>query len=901
MSLPMTFGVAFLATAAAIRTPNSAVASVLGGRSAVARFSRLLLFIGFAVTVIGALARVGYRSPFGVEELSGLALYFTLVVVTFGAILIAMFHAVIRAEEQREAALQEAKSLAGSLERKVTERTRDLERLLKERERNSLVTEITSNPILVLNSEGCIEWCNPAFFRTFGAVAENTYGRCLMSVLELDPSSEPAARGYLDALRKGQHFKTTFSVARPNGRDLWLSLELEPEAASGSEVQRFGVVLVDVTERHEMEVSLRSDRQKLERIFASLPGAVFEYVLNPDGTSKFTLFSPGLSERYGFVPEIMVSDMELGFLNVIPEDRPAFAAAAEVSARDLSPWVGQFRARTNDGKIGWIQGRSIPRRESSGATCWTGFFYDITELKEAEDRLRQSEALLAFAGSMAKLGGWAYRIGADAPVWTDETYRLHDLEPGSKIDLARALDFYPPEDRERVLAALKLASEQGKPYDLVTRFVTAKGRKLWVRAQGFPVLEDGKVTAVRGIIQDITDLREAEEARRRLEVQLQQSQKLETLGTLAGGIAHDFNNLLTGINGFIDLSLKSVPPDHVVTDYLTQARRGGLAARDLVKRLLLFSRRAPDTARENLELSQLVRDLLPLLTASISTTIQLRTDLAEDTPSIFADPGQVQQLLMNLCVNAAQAIGDRHGSITLSTRSSKLSQEDVRRKGLQCAPGSYALLQVRDTGCGMDRETMERIFDPFYTTRSQGEGTGLGLSIVHGIAHAHGGGIVVESEVGKGSTFEVYFPVAEGKGVRRSEAGETGLLQSTGRKVLLVDDDPTVARFACLALKRLGFSVTGFDSADVAVRHLQEDEPSPALILIDLSMPGMTGLEAIPKIRAIDPELPIILMSGDLERFDASAISRDPKVARLSKPFLISELQEAIAKVFPFS
>jgi CheY-like chemotaxis protein len=201
----------------------------------------------------------------------------------------------------------------------------------------------------------------------------------------------------------------------------------------------------------------------------------------------------------------------------------------------------------------------------------------------------------------------------------------------------------------------------------------------------------------------------------------------------------------------------------------------------------------------------------------------------------------------------------------------------------------------------MDRETMERIFDPFYTTRSQGEGTGLGLSIVHGIAHAHGGGIVVESEVGKGSTFEVYFPVAEGKGVRRSEAGETGLLQSTGRKVLLVDDDPTVARFACLALKRLGFSVTGFDSADVAVRHLQEDEPSPALILIDLSMPGMTGLEAIPKIRAIDPELPIILMSGDLERFDASAISRDPKVARLSKPFLISELQEAIAKVFPFS
>jgi PAS domain S-box-containing protein len=360
-----------------------------------------------------------------------------------------------------------------------------------------------------------------------------------------------------------------------------------------------------------------------------------------------------------------------------------------------------------------------------------------------------------------------------------------------------------------------------------------------------------------GFVRDASDRKRAEEERARLEAQLRQSQKLETIGTLAGGVAHDFNNILAGVIGYVELALGALPADSQVRDDLLEVKRAGWRGADLARQILVFSRRT-EAKRQLVQLDEVVVEALKLLRATLPSTIQIAQHLAPDTAPVLADPTQMHQILMNLCTNASHAMpnGGRLevglGMVDLESGSANISAT--------LSPGRYVQLTVKDTGHGMDRTTLERIFDPFFTTKAPGLGTGLGLSVVHGIVSSQGGDIAVVSTPGSGSTFSVFLPPAR---EREERVADTTPVDVTGREhVLVVDDDPMVAAVTRRVLEPYGYRVTAHTSSVEALTLLQRDPGQFDLVLTDYTMPQLTGMELARAAHKLRPDLPLLLTTG---------------------------------------
>jgi PAS domain S-box-containing protein len=367
----------------------------------------------------------------------------------------------------------------------------------------------------------------------------------------------------------------------------------------------------------------------------------------------------------------------------------------------------------------------------------------------------------------------------------------------------------------------------------------------------------GGRTVYTGFVRDVSDRKHAEEERARLETQLRQAQKLETIGTLAGGVAHDFNNILAGVIGYVELALGALPADSQVRGDLLEVKRAGWRGADLARQILVFSRRT-EAKQQLVLLDEIVVEALKLLRATLPSTIEIHQHLSPDTAPVLADPTQMHQVLMNLCINASHAMpnGGRLdiglGMVDLVSGSANVSAT------LQ--PGRYVELTVKDTGHGMDRTTLERIFDPFFTTKAPGVGTGLGLSVVHGIVSSNAGDITVASALGSGSTFSVYLPPAR-EGVEA--AAVITPADVTGHEhVLVVDDDAMVAAVTQRVLERYGYRVTVQTSGVEALALLQGDPGQFDLVLTDYTMPQLTGLDLARAARQLRPDLPILLTSG---------------------------------------
>lgn len=414
-----------------------------------------------------------------------------------------------------------------------------------------------------------------------------------------------------------------------------------------------------------------------------------------------------------------------------------------------------------------------------------------------------------------------------------------------------------------------------------------------------PILEPGgAASGLVAVFRDVTVQRRAEAERRHLEEELQRSQKMETLGTLAGGIAHDFNNVLAGVLGCVEAALIALPEGHAVRQHLELSSTGILRARDVVRRLLLFARRMPGGAKVPIDLDRLVAEAVPLLRAALPSSAELSTGSMAGGMVVEGDETQLQQVLTNLCVNAAQAMEGRPGHVRISVRLSHEVNPGV--EGGEERP--FACLAVDDDGCGMSAETMSRIFDPFFTTKGQSGGTGLGLSVVQGIVESHGGFCRVRSERGRGTTMEVHLPlrVATDAGLpadSRPAAPSQAACLGHGRCVLVVDDDETVRLIASGALQRLGFSVSAFAEGGAAYTALTQNPAGFSLALIDLSMPGMTGNVLAERLHAARPDLPVVIMSGDHGQFPDIRSASPHLLRRLSKPFSFRELSNTVSAV----
>lgn len=444
------------------------------------------------------------------------------------------------------------------------------------------------------------------------------------------------------------------------------------------------------------------------------------------------------------------------------------------------------------------------------------------------------------------------------------------------------LDSIHPEDRARVVAAL--GRQATGDYHETFRIRRPDGTLRWVRDRAFPIRdENGEVYRIVGTAEDITEWRQLEE-------QFRQAQKLEAIGTLAGGIAHDFNNVLGAIIGYVELTQPTLPAGAPAHLYLEQVLQASHRAADLVRQILTFSRRE-EQRRVALLLQDVVREPVKLLRATVPAMIEFDVSLPRDLPLVSADSTQIHQVVMNLCTNAAHAMGGAAGRLGIALEKVTLDGAQARAKeapGLK--PGVYVRLTVSDTGCGMDHATMERIFEPFFTTKGPGEGTGLGLSVVHGIMQSHGGAVTVSSRPGEGTTFRLYFPAALEQAQKADVAQKIAVPFGAGRRVLVVDDESALAQLATAVLNALGYHAIDCGDGETALERLRADAAAFDLVITDLSMPGMTGVELARKVAGVRPDLPVVLTTGNEARLPAEILRTAGIREVLPKPFTAHSL-----------
>ena len=395
----------------------------------------------------------------------------------------------------------------------------------------------------------------------------------------------------------------------------------------------------------------------------------------------------------------------------------------------------------------------------------------------------------------------------------------------------------------------------------------------------------------------INDYKESEKERRVLEAQLQQSQKMEAIGTLAGGIAHDFNNILTAIMGYAELAKYGFSIGREVRNDIDEILVAGKRAKELVNQILAFSRQTKQELKP-IQIQQVVKDGLKLVRASIPATIEIRQQINQTCDAIFADTTQVNQVLMNLCTNAYHAMRSSGGIMTIELNQIKLDTDSVIDNKLNLKQGKYVELVVNDNGHGMGPETISRIFEPYYSTKELGQGTGLGLALVHGIVKSHNGDISVSSKIGKGTTVKVYWPCMD-SGLIDIEIHEDKPIPGGNERILLVDDDESIVKMEKKMLEELGYKITYASNGEEALRVFIEAPENLDLVITDMTMPYMTGAELAKNILSRRPNFPIILCTGFSELIDRDKAKSLGIAEFIMKPIIMSELAVTIRNVLP--
>jgi PAS domain S-box-containing protein len=573
---------------------------------------------------------------------------------------------------------------------------------------------------------------------------------------------------------------------------------------------------------------------------------------------------------------------------VHPEDLLLAHRAYEPCIRGASDdWLTTLRLRRSDGSWQWMQvGGHVVRRDDKGFPLRVlGVVQDNEARKLAQDAVRRDAELL----SKVSLAVICTDMAGVVTYWNDAAARLYGFEARERIG-QHILSHYP--EARAALARGALAEvAQGRHFDGEWEDLRKDGSGVWVEAH-VSLFHDaeGRPAGIMGISHDISEKRRAEAERRQLEQQLFQAQKLETVGTLAGGIAHDFNNILTAILVHSELGLSGELSEARAHEAFGQIRQASLRAKDLVKRILTFTR-AQEPERRLVSAVELLRDAAKFSRAIVPSTIDIQLELGGDCGDIWVDANQFHQVVLNLVSNAAQAMADAGGRLSFRLEARELLAPR-RTATAEIPAGRYLLLTVTDDGGGMSENARLRAFEPFFTTKRVGEGTGLGLSIVQGIVQSHAGGIELESRIGHGTSIAIYWPAAAGNAPLESAPPSSSALRGRGQRVLVVDDEHAVALAARLAFESLGYAAKYVVSPEEFFAEL-ERAPGYELALIDHTMPRLTGLDVALQLRESGSELPLIIASGDGRHLTSDVMKHLGRASALRKPYELEQLAEA--------
>ena len=569
------------------------------------------------------------------------------------------------------------------------------------------------------------------------------------------------------------------------------------------------------------------------------------------------------------------------------EDPEGFAQRSKALWSDLAAKTTDV-LRFKDGRV--YERFVAPHRIGSTIVGRVVSLRDIGPALRAEQALEQQRASLEKAQEIGHIGSWVAELdGSDRLGWSAESHRIFGV-PAGEFDGSSTAFFalVHPDDRAAVQAASDAAAAGLQLYDIEHRVVRPDGSPRWVHEKA-AILRDpqGRPLRMIGTVQDITD-------RRQLEDQLRQAQKMEAIGRLAGGIAHDLNNALTTIAGYAELALGEVAPDHAARADVEEIRRAAERAGSVTRQLLAFSRKQLLQPRV-FDLNETIAAISRLLARLLGADVEVQTRLSSDALPVLGDPGQVEQAVINLAVNARDAMPEG-GKLTLATGRETVD-EPFARSHAPMPAGPYVVLRVSDSGHGMPRETQVRIFEPFFTTKDVGKGTGLGLSMVYGTLKQSGGFIFVDSELNRGTTFRLYFPEAT---VPKPAAGETPRARTDERRghetLLIAEDEPSVRNLVASALRHDGYRLLLASSAEEALTLADAHDGPIDLLLTDAMMPGKSGVELASLMSARRPGIPVIIMSGYTEETLELPGLKEP-IALLQKPFTPRELRSRLREL----
>ncbi|MBI2517612.1 MAG: PAS domain S-box protein [Opitutae bacterium] len=582
---------------------------------------------------------------------------------------------------------------------------------------------------------------------------------------------------------------------------------------------------------------------------------------------------------------------------VHPEDRARVNESYRQSVAARTPYEVEHRLLLSGGHIRHVVERGLTEYSPDGHPLRTfGTVQDITTRKLAEEAVRrtasQFQDLFEFAPDaivMADHRGVIVRINRRAE--TLFGYRREELL-GTGIEqlVPEAMRAAHRRDRESYTAH---AAPREMGQRQVPLFACRKDGTTFPAQISLGPIQTDEGILVAAAVRDITAQLAAEEARKQAEVQLRHAQRMESLGTLAGGIAHDFNNILTGVLGFIEVARLDVPHGHPARHAIENISAAGIRAKALVKQILTFGRKQPSDLRP-VQMHAVVNEACDLVRSTIPSLIELRRRISTACPAVLADANQIHQVVINLCTNAWHALPEgSDGTITVGLET--IRPADAPADG--AAPGTIVRLTVSDNGTGMDPATLERIFEPFYTTKPHGKGSGLGLAVVHGIAQSHSAAIQVDSEKGKGTTVRLDFPVpASGPAAPAAPGAETQLSRGTGQSVLLVDDDQVGGEAIRCMIERLGYRVVLVRDPRDALALFKRDPAAFDLLVSDYALPGMSGDQLTAEILDIRPSLPVVLVSGNIDPLGRIRPATAGIRAILHKPLTLAELASVLSR-----